>query len=43
LDEFSGDCFDCIINRIESLGREVGLDDYGDSKHFKNKLIEEKI
>lgn len=39
LDEFSSDCFNCIRHRIESTGRNVALDEWGDSKHFKAKDI----
>lgn len=39
LDEFSSDCFECIQHRIESTGRKVGLDLWGDSKHFVNKSV----
>lgn len=28
------DCFECIKTRIESSGRKIGLNKYGDSKHF---------
>jgi biotin synthase len=37
LDEFSSECFDCIQNRIESTGRTVALNEWGDSIHFKRK------
>lgn len=37
LDEFSSDCFECIQKRIESTGRTVALNLWGDSQHFKNK------
>lgn len=36
LDEFSSDCFECIQRRIESTGRTVAKDKWGDSKHFSN-------
>ena len=39
MDEFSSDCFDCIQRRIESTGRTVALDEYGDSRHYKNKSL----
>lgn len=35
IDEFSNDCYDCIVQRIESIGRTIGYDEYGDSLHFK--------
>ncbi len=37
IDEFSNDCFDCIQLRIESTGRSVAFNVYGDSKHFTHK------
>ncbi|MFA6572429.1 MAG: [FeFe] hydrogenase H-cluster radical SAM maturase HydE [Bacteroidota bacterium] len=39
IDEFSNDCFDCIQRRIESIGRSVALNEWGDSKHFANRKI----
>jgi biotin synthase len=33
-DELSSDCFECVVQRIESTGRKVGLNDWGDSPHF---------
>ena len=37
IDEFTSDCFECVQQRIESTGRTVGKDEYGDSRHFHNK------
>jgi len=37
LDEFSSDCFECIQQRIESTGRKIGIDLWGDSNHFLNR------
>ncbi len=34
LDEFQGDCFKCITSRIESTGRNVALNEWGDSLHY---------
>lgn len=34
LDEFQGDCFKCITSRIESTGRTVALNEWGDSLHY---------
>lgn len=34
LDEFQGDCFKCITSRIESTGRKVALNEWGDSLHY---------
>ena len=39
LDEFSSDCFECIQYRIESTGRTIAKDKWGDSRHFANKTI----
>lgn len=33
IDEFSSDCFDCIQRRVESVGRKIALDQWGDSLH----------
>ena len=38
LDEFSSDCFECIQRRIESTGRKVAINAWGDSKHFGKKV-----
>ena len=35
LDDLSDQCSQCVIMRIESIGRKVGYNDYGDSKHFR--------
>lgn len=40
MDEFSSDCFECIQQRIESTGRSVALNIWGDSKHFSKKTSE---
>jgi len=37
IDEFSSDCFECIVHRIESTGRKVGINSWGDAPHFANK------
>ncbi len=34
IDEGADDCGDCLSLRIEMAGREVGLGEWGDSKHF---------
>lgn len=42
LDEFQGDCFKCITSRIKSTGRNVALNEWGDSLHYiarKNKYL----
>jgi len=38
LDEFTSDCSDCVVQRIESTGRKVSLDVWGDPMHFKRKF-----
>jgi biotin synthase len=37
LEDFKGDCFACVMSRIESIGRKVGLNKWGDSQHFIKK------
>lgn len=37
IDEFANDCFECIQLRIESTGRHIAFNVYGDSKHFSRK------
>ncbi|SMO69026.1 biotin synthase [Saccharicrinis carchari] len=37
IDEGADDCGDCLSLRIEMAGREVGLGEWGDSKHFLNR------
>lgn len=37
IDEFANDCFECIQIRIESTGRQIAFNVYGDSKHFSRK------
>lgn len=38
LDEFASDCHACLKSRIESIGRNIAYDVWGDSKHFVTKL-----
>ncbi|TAL68453.1 MAG: [FeFe] hydrogenase H-cluster radical SAM maturase HydE [Bacteroidetes bacterium] len=38
IDEFTSDCFECVQQRIESTGRPVAKDEYGDSPHFYYKV-----
>ena len=35
VDEQSSDCRSCLLKRIESVGRTVGFNEWGDSNHFK--------
>ncbi len=35
LDEYASDCHYCLKSRIEAIGRSIGYDRWGDSKHFK--------
>ncbi|MCX7879793.1 MAG: [FeFe] hydrogenase H-cluster radical SAM maturase HydE [Ignavibacteria bacterium] len=37
IDEFTNSCGECIIARIESIGRTVGYNQFGDSKHYHKK------
>ncbi|MBR9691577.1 [FeFe] hydrogenase H-cluster radical SAM maturase HydE [Candidatus Woesearchaeota archaeon] len=38
IDEQSSDCRECLLNRIKSVGREVGFNEWGDSKHFFKRI-----
>jgi biotin synthase len=40
LDELASDCLDCVVRRIESTGRTIGFDFWGDSKHFKDNNLD---
>ena len=35
IDELADDCDECAVNRMVSIGREIGYDEWGDSLHFK--------
>lgn len=37
LDEYQGDCFKCITSRIQSTGRTVAINEWGDSIHFLSR------
>ncbi|MCX7909568.1 MAG: [FeFe] hydrogenase H-cluster radical SAM maturase HydE [Ignavibacteria bacterium] len=37
VDEFTNDCGECLISRIEKIHRPIGFDNWGDSLHFKKK------
>jgi len=37
LDESRTECRGCLLRRVQSTGREVGFDQWGDSLHFKNR------
>lgn len=40
LDEIASECFECNIRRIQSVGRSIAVNEWGDSKHFlKKKFI----
>ncbi len=39
LDEFASDCHACLRARIESIGRNIAYDLWGDSRHFVTKKI----
>jgi biotin synthase len=32
-------CFECLVSRVKSVGRTVGLNEWGDSIHFRKKTI----
>jgi len=34
IDEQAEDCRECLLNRVKGLKREVGFNEWGDSKHF---------
>jgi biotin synthase len=34
LDESAAACKECLARRIKSIGRDIGYDDWGDSRHF---------
>jgi biotin synthase len=38
LDENAGQCRGCLENRIRSIGETVGYNEWGDSKHHKNRV-----
>ena len=37
IDVDADECLDCLSNRIEMVGEEIRYNEYGDSKHFKNR------
>lgn len=37
LDESRTECKSCLLRRVQSTGREVGFDQWGDSIHFKRR------
>ncbi len=37
IEEFSDDCGECLIARIENINRPIGYNNWGDSIHFKRK------
>ena len=37
IDEDVDECLSCLSSRIKMVGEEIKYDDYGDSKHFKNR------
>ncbi|MCE5305145.1 [FeFe] hydrogenase H-cluster radical SAM maturase HydE [bacterium] len=36
-EEFAGDCLNCVLSRVHSINREVGLNSWGDAKHYIKK------
>ncbi|MDP4241021.1 MAG: [FeFe] hydrogenase H-cluster radical SAM maturase HydE [Bacteroidota bacterium] len=37
IDEEADECLDCLANRIKMVGEEIMYNDYGDSRHYKNR------
>ncbi|MCF7974528.1 MAG: [FeFe] hydrogenase H-cluster radical SAM maturase HydE [Phycisphaerae bacterium] len=37
INEGKGECRSCLLNRVRSVGREVGFNAWGDSKHFAGR------
>jgi len=37
IDDSAEECLDCSVARINSFGREIGYDEWGDSRHFSKK------
>jgi len=35
----ANECIDCLSQKIKMIGEEIAFNDYGDSMHFKKKLI----
>ena len=38
VNEGKGECRDCLLNRVRSVGRDVGFNAWGDSKHFAQRM-----
>jgi biotin synthase len=38
IDESKGECRNCLLNRVRSVGREVGFNAWGDSRHFDARV-----
>lgn len=38
--EGRGECRNCLLNRVRSVGREVGFNEWGDSKHYAKRMAE---
>lgn len=39
IEDLAEDCYDCSVQRIKSIDREIGFDEWGDSKHFINRIL----
>ncbi|MFH1049357.1 MAG: [FeFe] hydrogenase H-cluster radical SAM maturase HydE [bacterium] len=39
IDDLAEECIECSFARINSIGREIGYDEWGDSKHFNQLSI----
>jgi biotin synthase len=40
INEGRGECRNCLLNRVRSVGREVGFNQWGDSKHYAKRMAE---
>lgn len=39
IDENASDCFNCLSKRINSIGREIALNEWGDSPHYFKRTL----
>jgi len=40
INEGRGECRNCLLNRVRSVGREVGFNQWGDSQHYAKRMAE---
>lgn len=38
IEEFAGDCLQCVKTRVESTHRSIGFNAWGDAKHYQKKM-----